>query len=456
MSDLNLLGERFNAPSYKGWKTLQKATDGKPLTRAEEEFFREEFSGGRPPPKKRPQVVLWLLGRRSGKSENASARITRDAVTATLKGGETGLCGLISWSRSHCRVILNYLRDMFRVPLLEAEVEDFLTEEVRLRNNSIIGVQTCRHEAGRGYTGISYICEESSFWRNEGISRDIEIIRAIMPSLATTGGQVISISTPYMAGGWNYEVHEKYFGVDDPDHLVIRAASTALNPTLNEDWIRKQIELDPESGKAEWLAEFRKDVSNFIGLEDLENAVERGVCSRPPVTEFMGRYTAFADLAGGKGDSSCLAISHRDAEDRLWLDFLYEEVGKHNPVQFIEKAAGIMAEYGCSTIYADRYASGLAETTWAENGILFRASEFDKSGIYREFLPLILAGKVRLLDNNRMVHQFSTLERKTSSGGKDRIDHGVGGKDDVANACAGAIVHSRKPRGLQELVWLSL
>jgi hypothetical protein len=38
------------------------------------------------------------------------------------------------------------------------------------------------------------------------------------------------------------------------------------------------------------------------------------------------------------------------------------------------------------------------------------------------------------------VVQLSSLERKTSSQGKDKIDHGPGGHDDAANVACGCMV----------------
>jgi hypothetical protein len=35
--------------------------------------------------------------------------------------------------------------------------------------------------------------------------------------------------------------------------------------------------------------------------------------------------------------------------------------------------------------------------------------------------------------------QFSSLERRTSSVGRDRVDHGRDGHDDLCNAAAGAL-----------------
>jgi hypothetical protein len=38
-----------------------------------------------------------------------------------------------------------------------------------------------------------------------------------------------------------------------------------------------------------------------------------------------------------------------------------------------------------------------------------------------------------------MKQQFAGLQRRTTGAGRDSVDHGVGGHDDLANACAGAI-----------------
>jgi hypothetical protein len=57
-----------------------------------------------------------------------------------------------------------------------------------------------------------------------------------------------------------------------------------------------------------------------------------------------------------------------------------------------------------------------------------------------ELLPLLNGHRVELLEHPRLAAQLSGLERRTSRGGRDSIDHGAGGHDDVANAAAGALV----------------
>jgi hypothetical protein len=78
--------------------------------------------------------------------------------------------------------------------------------------------------------------------------------------------------------------------------------------------------------------------------------------------------------------------------------------------------------------------------------------------LYRELLPLVMSGRVELLDVPRLRTQLLGLERRTARGGRDAIDHGPGGHDDVANAVAGVLVAcAARPRstfGLAYSPWL--
>ena len=54
-----------------------------------------------------------------------------------------------------------------------------------------------------------------------------------------------------------------------------------------------------------------------------------------------------------------------------------------------------------------------------------------------DLLPSINARRIDLLDDKRLQTQLCGLERRTARSGKDSIDHGPGGHDDVANCVAG-------------------
>ena len=75
-----------------------------------------------------------------------------------------------------------------------------------------------------------------------------------------------------------------------------------------------------------------------------------------------------------------------------------------------------------------------------KQGINYSVSEMNRSELYLELLPLIMSGKVQLLDNTKLITQLSSLERRTARSGKDSVDHPPGGHDDLANSAAGALI----------------
>jgi hypothetical protein len=79
--------------------------------------------------------------------------------------------------------------------------------------------------------------------------------------------------------------------------------------------------------------------------------------------------------------------------------------------------------------------------SFQKRGILYTPSEMPKSALYVDLLPKLNARTIRLVDNQRVVNQIAALERRTSRGGKDSIDHPPGAHDDVANVIAGVAAH---------------
>jgi hypothetical protein len=100
----------------------------------------------------------------------------------------------------------------------------------------------------------------------------------------------------------------------------------------------------------------------------------------------------------------------------------------------------VLKQYGLRDTIGDRYAAAWVTDGFARQGINYKHSERDRSAIYLDSMAAFNSGRIRLLDNRRMVTQFSNLERRTSPIGKDRVDHGPGGHDDLCNSAAGALV----------------
>jgi hypothetical protein len=77
---------------------------------------------------------------------------------------------------------------------------------------------------------------------------------------------------------------------------------------------------------------------------------------------------------------------------------------------------------------------------FSKEGVKYLHSERDRSAIYADALPLFTACRARLLDSPKLVTQLANLERRTSSTGRDRVNHPSGSHDDLANSVALALV----------------
>ena len=286
------------------------------------------------------------------------------------------------------------------------------------------------------------IADEIAHWRTDlaGDSPDGEIVNALRPGLATIpSSMIIGISSPYSKAGLLYRMFKDNYGLESDRCLVWRAASTEMNPTLDPAIVEQALAEDPESAKAEFLAQFRSDISGFITKEALELVVIPNRRSLPNDPKMQ--YVGFIDTSGGQSDSYCLAIAHQENETAI-LDLLVETKAPFNPDSVTETYAKILKSYGITSIQSDRYASDWVVSRWATHGIRCEQTAKPMSEIYRSLLPLIHAGRVELLDLPVLTNQLSSLERRATRGGeREVIDHPPHtGKDDVANACAGALL----------------
>ena len=99
----------------------------------------------------------------------------------------------------------------------------------------------------RGPTYIAVIADEAAFWYSDEFSSnaDTEILNAVRPGLATTGGPLIIASSPYAKRGVLWETHRRHYGPDgDPLILVAQGTSRDFNPSLPQSVVDRALERD--------------------------------------------------------------------------------------------------------------------------------------------------------------------------------------------------------------------
>jgi hypothetical protein len=431
--------------TWRAWLVFLRAAYGLPLNDDDRACFQRHTgrSEYRPSPGGWPEVVC-IVGRQSGKTRIAATVAAFEAATAVQEGDGTELYALLvaQDQRSSVRTVFRYARAPFdRVPMLAQVVTNTTADTLALANACTLAAYPARPAAVRGLRARVIVLDELAFYRSsDNTPNDAEMLRAVRPCLATTGGKLFILSSPYAQSGALYDLHRKHFGRNDSSVLVWQASAPDMNPTLSRDYLARMAQDDPEAHRSEVLGEFRAGVSTFLDPEVVAASVETGVRERPPMPGVS--YVSFDDPASGSGagaDAWSKGISHREG-DRVVLDVLRAWMPPFNPSGVIAESAALSKAYGLHATTGDRYAPGFVLEGFRAHGITYAPSTMDRSSLYLELLPLLNAGRVRLLDLPDLLRELRGLERRRGTAGRDRVDHPPGQHDDRANAVAGALV----------------
>jgi hypothetical protein len=443
LRDPALLGNALVGPSWDNWRVILIAAAGEKLAPKERVVFRR-FTGREHEPGQRIDEALFLIGRRGGKDRAASVLATYLAAfidwSPVLAKGEKGLVLLVAPDQRQSKITRDYIEGVFAgSKLLSQLVVNRTVDTIELSNQISIDVRAASFRRLRGVTCVAVIATEAAYWQTDEASdnADIEILNAVRPSLVTTGGPLIIITTPHARKGEVWRLFDGHYGAKgDPLTLIVKGSTREFNPTLPAVVVERALERDPSAAGAEYLAEFRIDIESFVAREVVEAATVRGRRELPPAKDT--HYIAFVDPSGGSIDSMTVAVAHREG-DRAVLDALRERRPPFSPDEVVQDFAGLLRSYSIDRVQGDHHGGEWPREAFRKLGIAYEVSGKSKSQIYGETLALLNSGRVELLDNPQLVAQLSGLERRTARGGRDSIDHAPGAHDDICNAAFGAL-----------------
>lgn len=460
--------------SWLAWRAFLKTIFGLPLSPRERQIFTN-CTGRLNPPKAQLGEVWMPCGRKGGKSFilaliGVYIGLFKDWSSIVPPGKEASVI-IVAADRDQAKAVLKNIRAF----IAESEALAYLMRKPSHKDASekgwIVADQNERIAVNKGGTVISFeirsssyrsvrgpivICallDEVAFWQSEdGASPDTEVLGAIRPGMILTkqhGAMLLAASSPYARKGALWEADRQHYGVEGDPVLVWKAATLTMNPQADEAEIYRALEEDPQHAEAEYFANFRTDVASFVPREVIEGVTVQGRFALPYVKS--QNYVAFVDAAGGSGgDSFTLAIAHEE-DGRAILDLVEERTPPFSPDTVIEEYANTIRAYGVTECTGDRFAGAWPVEKFRNHGITYHASDKPKSDIYLEALPMMNSGTVELLDNAKLFKQLIGLERKTSRGGRDTVDHPKRKNDDLANAVAGALVLAGKRQPIQ--IW---
>jgi hypothetical protein len=447
MQDPHLFGPWFTPEApWRPWRAFLAALFGLRMSPEETAIFRA--CTGRQMLPMAPAREGWVIvGRRGGKSLTAAfvsvwLACFRD-YRPFLAPGERAVLLVVAADRAQARLVFSYISAFLdEIPLLRPLVARRTSEVIDLTNRVTIEVGTASFRTIRGRTLIGAVADELAFWRSDDSANpDSEIITAIRPGMATIpGALLLAISSPYSRRGELWRAHKEHFGRDHDPILVWQAPTRTMNPTVPESFLAEALAQDEAAARAEYLAEFRRDIETFISPEAVEAVVVPGRRELPPSGR---RYAAFTDVSGGAQDAMTLAVAHAEG-NRAILDCLREVRPPFSPEAVVEEFTAILRAYDIGSVTGDHYGGEWPRERFRVHRVEYRVADATKSDYYRDLVPLIMERRAELLDDRRLITQLCALEQTMSRVGKALISHPPGGHDDVANAAAGALVRAAR------------
>jgi hypothetical protein len=445
LDDPQLLGGTLVGDTWLPWRVLLIAAMGEALTDDERVLF-QQLTQRDHEPDQMVEEFAGVIGRRGGKTFAISvvaAYIGGLCEHPALVPGETGVVLVIAPDSSQAKICLDFCEAHFRgSPILSQLIKQRISDALILSNGIEICVRAASFRRLRGPTYIVVIVDEVAFLMTDDTSAnpDTEIIGAVRPGLATTGGPLIMISSPYARRGELWTAYDRHFGAKgDPRVLVAQASSRTMNPSLSESVVARAYERDPAAAAAEYGAQFRTDIESYVSLEAVRAVVATNVYERP--RQHRVSYSAFIDPSGGGSDAMTLACGHYDANREVAvLDCIRCAEPPFSPEVICGEFALVLQSYGLTSAVGDKFGGAWVKQEFTRVGIFYEATAEPKSLLYGTLLSAINSRRCDLLDNKKLIVQLTALERRTSRTGRgDMVDHPPGLHDDVANVVAGLV-----------------
>lgn len=448
----------------KHWRVLDLVSidgvDPCDLDAADRELAREHFGNIETIPPQARSLVIWRLGRGSGKSTKAASLAVFKALTADLSTcgpGSEPTVVLIAPRLKTARITLRMARELLRHhPATDRLVcaDDDTKDSFAIRrpdDGRRVRIATFPASkagaAARGFPIPAIIFDEAEFLSGEGeyVVLDKDIYTALTPRLLP-GGIALFISTPWPTKTLARELFEKNWGAPTTALAAIGTTS-AMND--NDPAVVERVEklraIDPETAAREHdcidigagalgffdeaavdaavdddLIQPELDVEMLLALDD------HGVRNRRSLLE-AGEYAAAGMDLGLARDSAALAIAARRSKLYRIASLTELRPTKAQSLKLSEVIANFAATlraFQLRSVAADAYAREPAREWSGKHHIAIvdaPAGNAAKTESYASLRSLFREGRIRIPRNARLLSQLKQIVATPMEGGGLRI-----------------------------------
>lgn len=397
------------------------------------------------------RINAWCVGRRSGKSTLAAVTclwdvLLRPELDAMVRPGETRFAVAVATNVSQGRLIVQAARSVIEHSpalsgLLAGQTEDELRFTLPGGARTAIRAFPCSSRGGRGWPISTLVMDEAAHFLTEqdGDRAAERVWEALVPSTAQFGAaaRVIVSSTPYGMNGLFYDTWMRAQKGEIAGAVAQHATTAQVNPTISAEFLAAEEARDPESFRAEYLAEFTSSGDSFLDFDRIDTT---GAPTAGP-KDARG-WVAGLDPAFSK-DPFAVALVGRAEDGRLLCGPVkaFQAAGEFaGPVDDVaalakEYQAGCVIDQFCSAPTADRLrnAHGLQVK-------VHTMSATTKTAIFQELKARLYDGSLLLPDNPGLVAELRRLRTKYAAGQAAVLTPRVGNSHcDMAQALALAV-----------------
>jgi hypothetical protein len=397
-------------------------------------------------PKSVRELLIWRLGRGSGKTTIAAALGVWTMLTSPLDAVGPGMVAAVvviaprkktaTLSVKVARALVKGCPGIERFVMKDGDTQEgfSIMRPDANRPVSFVAVPAARGgETLRGYDILALILDESEFFTSntetasdDGYAvSDRDLYAAAEPRLL---GHAIFISTPWPVDNMTAEFFEKNFG-DPRTALVARGTSLFMRPenTRLKEKIAKALANDEENASREYLC-----VSGGPGGSRLfdKESVELAMSSPRPLVSMVPRG-AFIGAGGDLGlerDSSAICIVSQYKKRFELHEFDEIRPTKDNPLApaYVIKGrfAPIMRAHRATGIMMDAHYRQSAKEHLDSEGLKFLHAPDGSRGKYDSYMffrALLREGRVSLPDIARLKTQLLSVVSKALPGGGTKI-----------------------------------
>jgi phage terminase large subunit-like protein len=404
---------------------------------------------------------VWALGRRSGKTTMAAVVLLwfclfRPDLDRFMRPGERRYAvGVATNLRQAKLLVAAALSIVERSPLLRRKVEAATDEEIRFTNGTALAAFPCNSRGGRGWPICVLVMDEAAHFLSEtdGPAVATRVFEALVPATAQFGpeARVILSSTPYGQAGLFAETFHRVDGGELEDARAFRVATAEMNPTIDGDYLARELQRDPDSFRAEYLAEFVGSGAAFLDPERLQKAVaDRAELPRDACTD----WTAGLDPAF-TSDPFGLALVGRSAQRRsqLRLGLVRAWAPRRGGESFderrmredevLDEVATVCLSYGVRRVVTDQYAAQPIVARLRGRGLQVETlamTASSKTAVFMDLRSQLYTGGLELYEHPGLLAELRRLRTRFSAGSAAVVNPRVGGSHgDMAQALALAV-----------------